>query len=94
MYGCGQHGGAVIGIHTILQDDPAADDWFESTGMGGVMCIFLPQSTDRHTEITANSKLLMGVNVRVDGCLSLYFRPFAAAVRSSSAPMTLNWIRK
>lgn len=43
------------------------------------MCIFLPQSTDRHTEITANSKLLMGVNVRVDGCLSLYFRPFAAA---------------
>lgn len=41
--GCGQHGDAVIGIHTTLQDNPAADDRFESTGMGGVTCIFLPQ---------------------------------------------------
>ncbi len=49
---------------------------FEPTGRLGPFCVefacFLPQSKDMQVRLTGDSKMPVGVDVSLSGCLSLY----------------------
>merc|ERR1712035_272647 len=87
----GRHGGAVVSTAASQQEGPEFDPPAPRLGQGlsvrslHVLPVpawvlsgysgFLPQSKDMHVRLIGNSKLSVGVNVRLNGCSSLCVGP-------------------
>merc|ERR1712035_232177 len=83
----GRHGGAVVSTAASQQEGPEFDPPAPRLGQGlsvrslHVLPVsawvlsgfsgFLPQSKDMHVRLIGDSKLPVGVNVSVSGCLSM-----------------------